>query len=679
MIKNNPLLMTSELPFGAPMFDKIKKEHYLPAIEQAIASAKEDVDAIVADPREPDFENTIVALEQSGATLDSVCNILFNLLEADSDEQMQEIAEKVSPLLTEYQLYVTLNEAIFARVKRVYDRKDSLNLQPDQRKLLEDSYKAFIRNGANLDPDAKKTLGSYDEELSLLSLQFGKNVLDATNAFTLHLSDEAELEGLPQYVRDAAAEAASLKGLDGWLFDLTAPSYRPFMKFSARSGFRKSMYMAYNTRAVEANSPIVTRMAELRRLKAALLGYDDYAGYALEDRMAGNEETVNDFLNSLLVKSLPAARRDVKAVLEFARARGYEEEEMQPWDFSYWSEQYKNAYYSLNDELLKPYFKLENCITAVFGLANTLYGLEFKPLDYLPVYHEDVKVFEVTDASGVHKALLYADFFPRASKRGGAWMTEFRGQSIVGGVEKRPFISIVTNFSKATASSPSLLTHDELVTFLHEFGHALHGILAEGRYASQTGTNVARDFVELPSQLMENWAFEPEWLNTFARHYETGETIAPELIDKMVKVKNFQSGYLQLRQLQFGILDMAWHSLHQEVEGSVLDFEKKVLEASSVLPSVKGCCISSSFNHIFSGGYSAGYYSYKWAEVLEADAFSLFKEKGIFSKEAADAFRECILTKGSTRDERELYREFRGHDPQIEALLEKLGISEQGE
>lgn len=666
--------MTSELPFGAPMFDRIRKEHYLPAFEKAIAQAKEEVDAIVSNPEEPDFENTIAALEFSGSLLDDICNIFFNLLEADSDEQMQEIAEKVSPMLTGFSQYVSFNDALFARVKRVYELRDSLDLEPDQRKLLEDSYKSFVRNGADLDPEDKKTFGAYDEELSLLSLQFGKNVLDATNAFTLNLTDEKDLEGLPQFLRDAAAQAASDKQLDGWLFDLTAPSYRPFMKYSAISGLRKKMYMAYNTRAIETNSPIVRRMVELRRLKAALLGFDSYAAFALDDRMAGNEAVVNGFLDSLLAKSLPAARRDVAEVFGFARAGGYEEESMQPWDFSYWSEQYKNVHHSVSDEMLKPYFRLEDCIEAVFGLARTLYGLEFKPLDGVPVYQEDVRVYDVTDAAGCHKALFYADFFPRASKRGGAWMTEFRGQSIVDSVERRPFISIVTNFTKPTPSAPSLLTHDELVTFLHEFGHALHGILAEGRYPSQTGTNVARDFVELPSQIMENWAFEPEWLNTFARHYETGETIASELMEKVVEAKNFQAGYLQVRQLQFGILDMAWHSLAAEPDGEVIDFEKKVLAPSSVLPSVSECCISTSFNHIFSGGYSAGYYSYKWAEVLEADAFSLFKEKGIFSREAADAFRECILTRGSTRDEHELYLAFRGREPEIEALLQKLGI-----
>ena len=451
------------------------------------------------------------------------------------------------------------------------------------------------------------------------------------------------------------------------------------MKYSTDRELKRQLYMAYNTKAVGGendNLENVRRIADLRIKIANILGYPTYADYAIEDRMAKTPATVNAFLSKLLDPSLPAARKEVATILSFARENGFEDEVLQPWDFSYWTERYKDAHYALNDALLKPYFQLEDCIAAVFGLAGKLYGLSFEERPDIPGYHKDVKVYDVKDADGRHLALFYADFFPRESKRGGAWMTEFRGQSIVDGVERRPFISLVTNFTKPTAQSPSLLTHDELTTLLHEFGHSLHGMMAEGRYESQTGTNVARDFVELPSQIMENWAFEPEFLNGFARHYQTGEILPADLIEKVKATQNYLAAYYQVRQLQFGILDMAWHSLTALPAEGTMEFEKKALAPTAVLPSVPECCTSASFGHIFSGGYSAGYYSYKWAEVLEADAFSLFKEKGIFNREVAASFRENILSKGSREDEAVLYRRFRGHDPQPEALLEKLGITE---
>lgn len=688
--KMNPLLTDSTLPYGAPQFDKIKTEHYLPAFEQAITEAKAEIDAIVNNPDAPTFENTIAALDEAGGRLNDAAGIFYNLMEADTNDQMQDIAEKVSPMMTEYSMYVSLNEPLFARVKAVHESAEGL--EPDQARLLEKTWKSFVRSGANLGAEDKETYSKLSEQLSLLTLQYGKNVLAATNAFTLNLTDEADLDGLPDFVREAAVETARSKEMEGWAFDLSAPSYGAFMKYSTRRDLRQKMWMAYNTRATEgenSNIELCRQIAESRLKIANILGYETYADYALEERMAKNPQTVNEFIQKLLGPSLPAAKAEVKELYEYARANGFEDSEIQPWDFGFWSEKLKDARYSINDEQLKPYFRLESCIDAAFGLAGKLYGLTFEERKDIPVYHPDVKVYDVKDADGVHKALFYADFFPRASKRGGAWMTEFRGQSIVDGVEKRPFISLVTNFTKPTAGKPALLTHDELTTLLHEFGHSLHGILAEGRYSSLTGTNVSRDFVELPSQIMENWAFEPEFLDTFARHFETGEALPDTLINKIVEAKNYNAAYAQVRQLQFGILDMAWHTLKGGSESGHFDrlsdlktmqelgtiaFEKAALKSSNVIPSIPEACISTSFSHIFSGGYSAGYYSYKWSEVLEADAFSLFKEKGIFSTEVSHSFRDNILSKGCSEDEDVLYRRFRGHDPEPEALLEKLGI-----
>lgn len=675
---DNPLLVESNLPYGAPQFDKIKVEYYMPAFEQGIREGKAEIDAIASNPEEPTFANTIEALERSGETLNRVGAIFYNLLEADTSDEMQDIAEKLAPMMNEYEMYVSLNEPLFARVKAVYAMKDNLGLEKDQARLLEKTYKGFVRSGANLSPEDKALYSKYEEDLSLLELQFGKNALAATNAFKLDLTDEADLEGLPQFVRDMGAQTARELGREGWTFDLTRPSYGPFMQYSARRDLREKLWKASASKAVGGefdNTDICRRIAELRVRIAGILGYRTYADYAVEERMVKSVDKVYSFLGELLEPSLPAAREDVRTVYEYAVANGFDEPELQPWDFSYWSERYKDAEYSLSDEVLKPYFQLEKCIDAVFGLATRLYGINFTERSDIPGYHKDVHVYDVTDADGRHLALLYADFFPRASKRAGAWMTEFRPQSIdAGGVEKRPFISIVTNFSKPTASAPSLLTHDELITFLHEFGHSLHGMLAEGRYASMTGTSVDHDFVELPSQIMENWGFEPEYLKPFAKHYRTGEEIPDELIDRIVAAKNFQAAYAQVRQLQFGLLDMAWHTLTGLPEEGTVEFENKVYAPVNVLPKPDGTCQSTTFSHIFSGGYSAGYYSYKWAEVLEADAFSLFEEKGIFNQEVSHSFRNNILSKGSSDDEAELYRRFRGHDPQPRALLEKLGI-----
>ena len=673
----NPLLTESAAPFGAPQFDKIADEHYLPAFEAGIAEAKAEIDAIIANQEEPTFENTIEAMEYAGQTLDRVAGIFFNLMEANTNDKMQEIAEQISPMLTEYSMYVSLNPVLFEKVKAVYEKRNELGLAQDQMKLLEDNYKSFVRGGANLSDEDKAVYSKWSEELSLITLQFSKNVLAATNAYTLHVTDSADLAGLPDFVRSMAAETAAEKGLEGWAFTLQAPSYGPFLKYSENRELRKDIWTAYNTRAIGGefdNTEIVKKIVDLRIKIANILGYETYADYALEERMAKSKTTVNEFIENLLEPSLPFAKKDVADVFAYAKKNGFEGDRLESWDFSYWSEKYQQAEYSLSAEELKPYFQLESCIDAVFGLATTLYGISFTELDNVPVYHEDVKVYEVKDADGSHLALFYADFFPRASKRGGAWMTEFRGQSIENGVEKRPFISIVCNFTKPTADAPALITHDELTTFLHEFGHALHGIFAQGRYGSLTGTNVSRDFVELPSQIMENWAYEPEYLNSFAKHYQTGESIPAELIEKIVAAKNYLAGYAQVRQLHFGYLDMAWHTLKEVPATGTVEFEQNTLAPYSVMPSVEGAAFSTSFSHIFSGGYSAGYYSYKWAEVLEADAFSLFKEKGIFNTEVSSSFRENILSKGGAEDESVIYRNFRGHDPEPQALMEKLGL-----
>lgn len=674
---HNPLLEESPLEYGAPQFDKITPAHYMPAFKQAIKEAKAEIDAIVANPETPNFENTIEALEFSGMKLVKVEEIFFAVKEAHSSEALEKIAEEVSPLLTEYSMYVSLNEKLFEKVKTVYEGRDSLNLESDQMKLLENTYKGFVRGGANLSEEDKAEYSKLVEELSLATLKFGKNVLDATNAYSLNITDSTDLAGLPDYVIALGKQTAQEKGQQGWTYDLSYPSFGPFLKFSEKRELREQMWREYNTRAVGGefdNTPVVRQIVELRLKIANILGYRTYADYALEERMLKTPEKVDAFLTSLLEPSIGPARKEVATVFAYAKTHGFEDSELKAWDFSYWSEKYQNEKYSLSVSDLKPYFKIEDCIDAVLGLAGKLYGIQFEQREDLPVYQEDVKVFDVKDENGRHMALLYADFFPRSSKRGGAWMTEYRGQWIKDGIETRPIITLVTNFSKPTADTPALLTHDELETFLHEFGHCLHGMLSEGRYPSLTCTNVSRDFVELPSQIMENFAYEPEFLQGFAKHYQTGEVIPSSLIDKVIAAKNYLAAYYQVRQLSFGILDMAWHELSEMTELSTLDFESEVAPRTQVLPFVPGTSTSCSITHLFSGGYASGYYSYKWAEVLEADAFSLFKEKGIFNREVSDSFKENILSKGGSIDEAEMFRNFRGRDPKPEALLKKLGI-----
>ncbi|MCQ2126852.1 MAG: M3 family metallopeptidase [Bacteroidaceae bacterium] len=676
-MEENVLLTESQLPYGAPQFDKIRTSDYMPAFKKAFADGKAEIDAIVNNPDAPTFENTIEALEYSGNGYAKVAAIFYNVNEANTSDEMQQIAEELAPLENEYSTYINQNEALFARVKAVYDQRGSLSLEPDRMKLLTDTYKSFQRNGAELNAEDKKTLSELDEKLSLLTLQFQKNALASTNAFTMNITDSTQLSGLPGFIRDMAAETAKEKGMEGWAFDLSAPSYGGFMKYSDRRDLREKMYRAYNRRAFEDefdNTETIRQIVDLRYKKAALLGYRDYAQYQTERRMVESPENVWNFLSRLADPALPVALDEVAQLKEFAARNGFEGEELMPWDFSFWAEKMRVAKYDLSDEALKPYFRLENCIDAIFSLANRLYGISFKEID-VPVYHPDVKVYDVSDKDGSHLALFYADFFPRASKRSGAWMTSFQEQKIENGVEQRPFISLVTNFTKPTADTPSLITHDEFVTMLHEFGHSLHGMLAKGRYPGQTGTNVDHDFVELPSQIMENWGYEKEYLQSFAKHYQTAEALPDSLIDRIIAAKNYLSAYYHMRQLQFGNIDMAWHTLTALPDMPVIEFEQQAVKPVQVMPTVDGTLSSTSFNHIFAGGYAAGYYSYKWAEVLAADAFSLFSEKGIFDAGTAASFRH-LLEQGGSVEAAKLYRDFRGHSPEPEALLRQLDIIE---
>ena len=670
---SNPLLAEWDTPFATPPFDAIKLSDYKPAFETAIAVSRAEVDAIVNNPAKPTFANTIVALERHGALLDRISGIFYNLLEADSSDEMQQIALDVQPALTELSNDVSLNPALFARVKAVYEGS-KFGLSQEDKKLLEDTYKGFARSGAELSDEDKALYREYTNELSALTLKFGQNSLAATNAYTLNITDPKQVEELPDFVKEGMAMEAKARGEKGWTVTLQAPSYVPFMTYSTQRGLKEKLWKASNSRALGGefdNTDNIKRIAELRLKIANLLGYECYADYVLENRMAENTATVNGFLKELLDATKAYADKDYATINEFAKANGLESDVM-PWDWSYWSDKYKQERYALNDELIKPYFKLENVKKGVFMLANKLYGLTFTPREDIQVYHPDVTAYEVKDGNGKFMAVLYLDFFPRASKRAGAWMTVFRGAEIVGGKEIRPLVSLVMNFTKPTDTKPSLLTFDELETFLHEFGHSLHGMLAEGKYESLNGTSVYRDFVELPSQIMENWATEKEFLDLWAEHYETGEKIPAELVEKIIAAKNYQAAYFNVRQLSFGMTDMAWHTLKAPYTGDVVAFEKTSMAPTQVLPTVEGTAMATSFTHIFSGGYAAGYYGYKWAEVLEADAFSMFKEKGIFNTEVSGSFRNNVLKRGGQEHPMTLYVNFRGHKPQTKALIDKM-------
>ena len=676
--ENNPLLAPFDTPYQTPPFHAIRLEHYEPAFHAAISQARQEIENIAANPEPPTFANTIEALDSAGERLDTISSIFFNLNSACTSGEMQQIAQRVSPLLSEHANSITLDRRLFRRVHEVYGRRDELPLTPEQATLLEDTHRAFVRGGANLEGKDRERFREITAELSRLSLRFEENTLAATNAFTLHLTDPADLRGLPASAVEAAAHAAGEKGLEGWLFTLHAPSYIPFLRYAEHRGLRERMYRAYasrcNTGGETDNNGIIRRIANLRLEKARLLGYPTYAHYVLANRMAETPEAVNRFIRQLFEASHPHALAEKQETEDFARAEGFHGT-LQRWDWAYYSNRLKQQRYALDDELLRPYFRLEKVQEGVFSLATRLYGLTFREAGNIPRYHEDVRAFEVRDADGTFLAVLYLDFFPRESKGGGAWMTDFRPQHREGGRDIRPVISIVTNFTKPTATTPSLLTFDEVTTFLHEFGHALHGMLSRCAYRSTAGTNVLRDFVELPSQIMENWALEKEWLDTFAVHYQTGDPIPAEYIDRIRRAANFQSGYLCDRQLSFGMVDMAWHSLTAPFEGSVPDFEALAMAPTETFPPVPGACFSTAFGHIFSGGYAAGYYGYKWAEVLDADAFSVFQEHGIFDRATASSFRRNILERGGSEHPMVLYKRFRGQAPTVDALLKRSGLS----
>ena len=675
-ITKNPLVAEWDTPFQTPPFSKIELKHYEPAIDYAIEQNRAEIDAIISNPEAPTFENTIVAMAESGELLGRITGVFYVLNNCISTPEMQQIALNISPKLTALSNDVSLNPELFARVKAVYDQRESLELDQEDKMLLEETYKGFARSGALLEGEAQELYRQYTTELSQLTLEFGQNALKATNAFSLNITDEAKVAELPDFVKEGLAAEAAARGQEGWTVTLDAPSYGPFMTYSSQRDLKEQLYVAYNTRAKGGefdNMENIRKIANLRLQIANLLGYETYADYVLEDRMAENRTTVVNFLNELCDATMDYAKKDVATVTEFAKSLGFEGELM-PWDWGYYNEKFKEAKYSINDEQIKPYLQLENAIDAVFMLAGKLYGLTFTPAPEIETYHPEATAYEVKDENGELMAILYLDFFPRESKRQGAWMTEFRGVKVKDGVEQRPLVQLVMNFTKPTATTPSLLTFDEFTTFLHEFGHGLHGILAKGKYESINGTAVKRDFVELPSQIMENWATEKEYLDLWAKHYENGEAMPAELIEKLIAAKNYLAAYFNVRQLSFGMLDMAWHTITTPYEGDVLAFELEALKPTQVMPVVDGCAMGPSFTHIFSGGYATGYYGYKWAEVLAADAYSYFQEKGIFSKEVADKFRYEVLQKGGHEHPMDLYVKFRGHKPQTQALIDQMNL-----
>ncbi len=675
----NPFFEKYTTPHGTVPFDKIKTEHYEPAIREGISRQAAEIDAIVNNPETPTFANTILAYEQSGELLDRVTTVFGNLRSAETNDDLQQIAQEMMPLLSEHSNNISLNESLFERIKAVYLQKDSLGLTPEQMKLLENAYDGFIRRGANLQGEAKEKYRELTRELSKLTLDFSENNLKETNNYQLALTDQSQLDGLPESAIEAAAETAREKGVNGWVFTLHAPSYIPFMTYADNRDLRRELYMAYNTKCTHNNEynnlEIVKRIVNIHMEIAQLLGYDNYAEYTLKKRMAETSDAVYTLLNQLLDAYTPTARKEYEAVQELARKEQGDDFEIMPWDWSYYSNKLKDQQFNINEEMLRPYFELNKVKAGVFGLATRLYGITFHKNPDIPVYHKDVDAYEVMDKDGNFLAVLYTDFHPREGKRSGAWMTEFKGQWIEStGENSRPHVSVVMNFTKPTESKPALLTYDEVETFLHEFGHALHGMFANSTYQSLSGTNVYWDFVELPSQIMENFGIEKEFLHTFASHYQTGEPLPDELIRRLVDASNFNVAYACLRQVSFGLLDMAWYTRNTPFDGDVKEYERQAWSKTQILPMVPETCMSTQFSHIFAGGYSAGYYSYKWAEVLDADAFSLFKQKGIFNKDVADSFRSNILSKGGTEHPMILYKRFRGQEPTIDALLIRNGI-----
>ena len=663
--------------FDYAPFSKIKTADYKPAILEAVELAKKELDEIINSKEKPTFKNTIEALEYSGQKLDRVTSIFFNINSAETNKEIQKIAQEVSPVLSEFKNDVILNKDLFEKIKSVFEEKNSLDLNKEQETLLEKKYKAFTRNGANLPEEKQKNLREIDKELSKLKLVFGENVLAETNRYELLVKDESRLSGLPESFKDEAKSVANEKGKEGWMFTLEYPSYLPFMKYAEDRELRKELALAFGSRGFHNdeldNQENVLKIAKLRYQRAKLLGFESHAHFVLEERMAETPEKVDSFLKEMLEKAKPAAEREYKELENFARdLDGIDQ--LQKWDAAFYGEKLKQKLFDLDDEKLKPYFKLENVIEGVFTVAQKLYGLNFKEVHDIDKYHPDVKTFQVTDETGENVALFYADFHPRPGKRDGAWMTIYKQQYVQNGTNERPHISIVCNFTKPTQKEPSLLTFNEVTTLFHEFGHALHGMLANTTYPSLSGANVYWDFVELPSQVLENWCYEKESLQLFAKHYKTGEPIPQEYIDKIKESANFLEGMATLRQLSFGMLDLSWHAINPSDVDDVKKHEVKAFEPTKLYPDVASNCMSTAFSHIFQGGYSAGYYSYKWAEVLDADTFEYFTEHGIFSKDIADKFRENILSKGGTEHPMELYKRFRGKEPKPDALLRRAGL-----
>ena len=673
----NILLNNFSTNFNTSPFQSIKNEDYKPAILKLIEDTKLEIEAIVNNTEIPTFENTIEALEFSGQQLDRVTSIFFNLNSAETNDDLQKIAQDISPILTEFGNDITLNEALFKKVKHVYDNKDRFNLNTEQSTLLDKKYKSFSRNGANLSEDKKQQLRAIDKQLASLKLKFGENILAETNAFEMLITNEADLSGLPEGAIEAAKQLAESKNKDGWLITLDYPSYIPFMTYADNRALRKKLAIAFGAKGFKNdkldNQQHVLDIARLRFERANLLGYTTHAHFVLEERMAQTPEKVNSFLQDLLVKAKPAALREFAQLEQFAKELD-NIDQLEKWDSAYYSEKLKQKLFNLDDEQLKPYFKLENVIDGAFQVANKLFGLQFKKIDTIDKYHEDVMTYEVLDENNELVSIFYADFFPRAGKRNGAWMTSYKPQFIKDGINQRPHISNVCNFTKPTKSKPSLLTFNEVTTLFHEFGHGLHGMLANTTYPSLSGTSVFWDFVELPSQVLENWCYEKEALELFAKHYETGEVIPMDLVQKIKESATFQEGMQTLRQLSFGLLDMSWHGVNPSDITNVKQHENKTFENTNLYPDVKENCMSTAFAHIFQGGYSSGYYSYKWAEVLDADAFDYFKEKGIFNKDVATKFKDNVLSKGGTENPMVLYKRFRGQEPKPEALLKRAGL-----
>ncbi len=671
------LTSTYTTPYNSAPFSQIQMSDYQAAFETTIAAARAEIDTISNNPEQPTFENTIEALDFSGQTLDRLSSIFFNLNSAETSDEMQKIAQEVSPLLTAFSNDISLNESLFHRVKAVYDQKDELTLTPEQATLLDKKYKSFARNGALLSEDKKARLREIDTQLAKLKLTFGENVLAETNNYELHITNEGDLKGLPEGAIEMARSLAESKAKEGWIFTLDFPSYLPFVTYADNRELRKEISIAAGKKAFQNNAfdnqKITLQIAKLRYERANLLGYETHAHFVLEERMAQHPDQVKTFLNDLLAKAKPAAEKELAQLTAFAKELDGIEQ-LEKWDGPYYSEKLKQKLFNLDDEILKPYFQLENVLQGAFTIANKLFGLTFKEIDTIEKYHADVQTFEVVDDNNELVALFYTDFFPRKGKRNGAWMTSFKPQYIQNGVNERPHISNVCNFTPPTPTKPSLLTFNEVTTLFHEFGHGLHGMLANTTYPSLSGTSVFWDFVELPSQMMENWCYEPEALALFAKHYETGEIIPQDYVEKIKESASFLEGMATLRQLSFGLLDMAFHSTNPTDITDIKAFEKAAFEGTSLYPDVTENCMSVSFSHIFQGGYSSGYYSYKWAEVLDADAFAYFQEKGIFNTEVATKFKDNILSKGGTEHPMTLYKRFRGQEPKPEALLKRAGL-----